>query len=47
MRRQRGASLRDRTLMRRLPPLKARAERICAEVRALADSYVMPTDGLR
>jgi hypothetical protein len=43
----RGASLRDRTLMRRLPPLKARAERICAEVRALADSYVMPTDGLR
>jgi hypothetical protein len=25
-----------------LPPLKARAERIYAEVRALADSYVMP-----
>ena len=26
---------------------EARAERIYAEVRALADSYVMPTDGLR
>jgi hypothetical protein len=25
-----------------LPPSKARAERIYAEVRALADSYVMP-----